>query len=91
MEGGGVADEEVLGRLRPQIAVHYRIDGRGTTRMSPMFSATQMVSGLAPALINIYLQASVLLRNFSSKRKWSHLRDLNPGPTVYETVALPLS
>jgi integrase len=22
---------------------------------------------------------------------WSHLRDLNPRPTVYETVALPLS
>jgi hypothetical protein len=24
-------------------------------------------------------------------KDWSHLRELNPGPTVYETVALPLS
>lgn len=27
----------------------------------------------------------------SIREPWSHLRDLNPRPTVYETVALPLS
>jgi hypothetical protein len=60
---------------------------------------TQRYAHLAPDAILVEVasardarsdtQRANLLRDWPTN--WSHLRDLNSRPTVYETVALPLS